>query len=94
VGLADAVREARPRWCAGARWSRLAARPLTIACADFPTSAVPQGLPMIVLSNDRRFDAVGARLPSPRPGHDASAELVANPHVLDRITATLVRALA
>jgi hypothetical protein len=49
---------------------------------------------MIILSTDRRFDTVGARLPAPRPGHDASAELLANPHVLDRITATLVRALA
>jgi hypothetical protein len=49
---------------------------------------------VIILSNDRRFDAAGARLPSPRQGHDASAELLAHPHVLDRITTTLVRALA
>jgi hypothetical protein len=93
VGLADAVRQARPRWSAGARWSRLAPGPRTIACVDFPTSAVQQGFPVIILSNDRRFDAAGARLPSPRQGHDASAELLAHPHVLDRITAALVRAL-
>jgi hypothetical protein len=94
VGLADAVRQARPRWSAGARWSRLAPGPRAIACADFSTSAVQQGFPVIILSNDRRFDAAGARLPSPRQGHDASAELLAHPHMLDRITATLVRALA
>ena len=94
VDLADAMRQARPRWCAGARWSRLAPGPRTIACADFPSSAVQQGLPVITFSNDRRFDAVGARLPSPRLGHDASDELLAHPHVLDRITAILVRALA
>jgi hypothetical protein len=94
VGLADAVRQARPRWSAGARWSRLAPGPRTIACADFPSSAVQQGLPVITFSNDRRFDAVGARLPSPGLGQDASDELLAHPHVLDRVTATLVRALA
>ena len=48
---------------------------------------------MIILSNDRRFDAAGARLPSPRQGHDASAELLVQPQVLDRITAALVGAL-
>jgi hypothetical protein len=45
------------------------------------------------LCNDRRFDAVGARLPSPREGEDAPDELLAHPHVLDRITASLVRVL-
>jgi hypothetical protein len=94
AGLADAVRQARPRWSAGARWSRLTAGARTIACVDFPTSAMPQGLPKIILSDDRRFDAAGARLPSPRPGHDASAELLAHPHILDRVTAALVRDLA
>ena len=93
VGLADAVRQARPRWSAGARWSRLAPGPRTIACADFPVSAVRHGFPVISLSNDRRFDAVGARLPSPPQGHDASAELLAHPHVLDHITASVVKAL-
>ena len=93
VGLADAVRKAQPRWSAGARWSQLAPGPRTIACADFPTSAVQQRFPVIILSNDRRFDAAGARLPSPRQGHDASAELLVHPQVLDRITAALVGAL-
>ena len=93
VGLADAVRQVRPRWSAGARWSRLAPGPRTITCADFPTSAVRHGFPVISLSNDRRFDAVGARLPSPPQGQDASAELLAHPHVLDRITAYVVKAL-
>jgi hypothetical protein len=92
-GLAEAVRQARPRWSAGARWSRLAAGPRTIVCADFPTAAARQRFPVITLSNDRRFDAVGARLPAPRPGEDTSAELLAHPPVLDRITTSLVRAL-
>ena len=48
---------------------------------------------MIGLSNDRRFDALGARLPSPRQGQDASDDLLAHQHVLDRITASLVKAL-
>jgi hypothetical protein len=93
AGLADAVRRARPRWSAGARWSRLAAGPRIIACADSPASAVRQGFSVISLSNDRRFDAMGARLPSPRQGQDASDELLAHPQVLDHITASLVRAL-
>jgi hypothetical protein len=91
--LADAVRRARPRWSAGARWSRLATGSRIIACTDFPASTVGQGFSVIGLSNDRRFDALGARLPSPRQGQDASDELLANQHVLDRITASLVRAL-
>jgi hypothetical protein len=93
TGLADAVRRARPRWSAGARWSRLGTAPRIIACTDSPASAVRQGFSVIGLSNDRRFDAVGPRLPSPRQGQDASDELLAHPHVLDRITASLVRAL-
>jgi hypothetical protein len=92
VGLADAVRKARPRWCAGARWSLLTPG-RTIACADFPSAAVQQRFPVIILSNDRRFDAAGARLPAPQQGHDASAELLVHPQVLDRITAFLVGAL-
>jgi hypothetical protein len=55
---------------------------------------VRQRFPVLALSNDRRLDAVGARLPAPRPGHEATAELLAHPPVLDRITASLVRALA
>ena len=90
--VADAVRAAQPRWSAGARWSRL--RPMrTVVCADYPTTAVLQRFPVIVLSDDRRLDAVGARLPSPRAGSDAGAELLAHPQVLDRITAALVRGL-
>jgi hypothetical protein len=91
--LADAVRRARPRWSAGARWSRLATGPRIIACTDSPASAVRQGFSVIGLSNDPRFDAMGARLPSPRQGQDASDELLAHQHVLDRITAALARAL-
>jgi hypothetical protein len=93
VGLADAVRQVRPLWSAGARWSRLAPGPRTITLTDFPASAVRQGFPVISLSNDRRFDAAGARLPSPPQGQDASAELLAHPHVLDRITAYVVKVL-
>jgi hypothetical protein len=92
-GLADAVRRARPRWSAGARWSCVARGPRIIACADSPASAVRQGFPVICLSNDPRFDAMGARLPSPRQGQGASDELLAHSHVLDHITASLVRAL-
>ena len=93
AGLADAVRRARPRWSAGARWSRLPTGPRIIACADSPASAVRQGFSVIGLSNDRRFDAMGARLPSPRQGQDASDELLVHPQVLDRITAALLRVL-
>jgi len=91
--LANAVRRARPRWSAGARWSRLATGPRIIACTDSPASTVRQGFSVIGLSNDPRFDAMGARLPSPRQGRDASHELLAHRHVLDRITAALARAL-
>jgi hypothetical protein len=54
---------------------------------------VRHGFPVISLSNDRRFDAVGTRLPSPPQGQDASAELLAHPHGLDRITASVVTVL-
>jgi hypothetical protein len=91
--LADAVRRARPRWSSGARWSRLATGPRIIACTDSPASTVRQELSVIALSNDGRFDAMGARLPSPRQGSDASDELLAHQHVLDRITASLARVL-
>src|SRR4029077_13394928 len=94
AGLADAVRRARPRWSAGARWSRLATGRRIIACADSPASAVRQGFSVIGLSNDRRFDAMGARLPSPRQGQDASDELLVHPQGLDRGTSALVRGLA
>ncbi|MCV7201471.1 hypothetical protein H7J71_05540 [Mycolicibacterium peregrinum] len=94
AALVEALREAEPRWSAGARWSRLPAGPTrTVICSDFPTLAVRQQFPVLALSNDRRLDADGARLPSPRPGNEAGAELLAHPPVLDRITAALVRAL-
>ncbi|ART73223.1 hypothetical protein BTO20_35950 [Mycobacterium dioxanotrophicus] len=93
--LGEALRRATPRWSAGARWSRLApGRSRVVVCADYPTSAVRQRFPVIALSNDRRLDAAGARLPAPRPGNEATAELLAHPPVLDRITASLAKALA
>jgi hypothetical protein len=91
--LADAVRRVRPRWSAGARWSRLATGSRIIACTDSPASAVRRVFSVIGLSNDSRFDAMGPRLPSPREGQDASDELLAHQRVLDRITAALARAL-
>jgi hypothetical protein len=54
---------------------------------------VQQGLSVIGLSNDSRLDVMGARLASPRQGQDASDELLAHQHVLDRITAVLAKAL-
>lgn len=93
--LSAALRDAQPRWSAGARWSRLVAgRARTVVCADFPTTAAAQRFPVIALSDDPRLDRTSARLPSPRPGQDAGAELLAHPAVLDRITAPLARALA
>jgi hypothetical protein len=91
--LADVVRRARPRWSAGARWSRLTTGPRVVACADDPYPAAERGFPVICLSDDRRFDALGARIPSPRQNLDASAELLTNARALDRITADVVRAL-
>jgi hypothetical protein len=93
--LAEAIRAAAPRWSAGARWSRLPGGPTrTVVCADFPTSTVAQRFPVIALSDDPRLERIGVRLPAPRPGQDATAELLAHPAVLDRITAPLARALA
>jgi hypothetical protein len=63
----------------------------TVACSDFPASGVHRGFALITLSDDRRV--AGPRLPVPRSGQDASAELRAHPQVLDEITAGLVRAL-
>jgi hypothetical protein len=93
-GLADSVRALQPLWSAGARWSRLRPDIRTVVCTDAPTVAVRQRFPVITLSNDRRVDATGARLPSPTPGEDPSATLLAHPQVLDQITAHLVRALS
>ncbi|OBG71239.1 MULTISPECIES: hypothetical protein [unclassified Mycobacterium] len=91
TGLADAVRQARPRWSAGARWSRLREDVATVACSDFPTSGIHQGFALLALSDDRRVS--GPRLPAPRPGQDATAELLAHAPVLDEVAAGLVRAL-
>lgn len=91
AGLADAVRKVQPRWSAGARWSRLRTDIATVACSDFPASGVHRGFALITQSDDRRV--AGPRLPAPRSGQDASAELLAHPQVLDEITAGLVRAL-
>jgi hypothetical protein len=91
LGLAEAVRKVQPRWSAGARWSRLRTDIATVACSDFPASGVHRGFALITLSDDRRV--AGPRLPAPRSGQDASAELLAHPQVLDEITAGLVRAL-
>lgn len=91
AGLADAVRKVQPRWSAGARWSRLRTDIATVACSDFPASGVHREFALITLSDDRRV--AGPRLPAPRSGQDASAELLAHPQVLDEITAGLVRAL-
>ena len=91
IGLADAVRKVQPRWSAGARWSRLRTDIATVACSDFPVSGVHRGFALITLSDDRRVG--GPRLPAPRAGQDAAAELLSHPQVLDEITAGLVRAL-
>ncbi len=90
-GLADAVRKARPRWSAGARWSRLRPDVATVACSDFPTSGVRDGFAVITLSNDYRVAA--PRLQAPPPGQDAATELLSAPQVLDEITSGLVQAL-
>ena len=90
-GLADAVRKVRPRWSAGARWSRLRPDVATVVCSDFPTSGVKDGFAVITLSNDHRV--AGPRLGAPPSGHDAAAELLSAPQALDAITAGLVQEL-
>jgi hypothetical protein len=85
AGLAEAVSAIRPRWCAGVRWSRLTeigAR--TIVCSDFPTTAIP---------SDSRLDSRWVRMPRPRPGAQAVAELLGQPGVLDTLTHSLVQVL-
>jgi hypothetical protein len=94
AGLADAVSGTQPRWCAGARWSRLtdtAAR--TIVCSDFPTAAVRQRFPVVVFATDPRLGNDCVRMPSPSPGGQAASELLARPAVLDTITSYLARVL-
>jgi hypothetical protein len=92
--LADAVRSAQPRWCAGVRWSALTtdgAR--TVVCTDFPTMAVRQRFPIIAITTDHRLEADCAVLFPPRPGADPAAELLGAPAVLEQIAVSLVRRL-
>lgn len=91
--LADAVRQLQPRWTAGARWSRLTPGQFTLVCSDSPTESLRRRFPVMSLSNDVRLSRLGARLPGPRPGEDAAAEVLAHPDVLDQIAASLVRVL-
>lgn len=91
AGLADSVRALQPRWSAGVRWSKLRPDIRTVVCSDSPISVVPQHFPVFSLSGDYRLS--GPRLPAPRPGNDAAAELLAHPQVLDEVTAALVKAL-
>ena len=93
--MADAVRAIRPRWSAGARWARLPAGPaFTVVCTDFVTAQVRQHFLVIGLSDESRQDWDGARLPPPPPGRDAIAEMLAQPLLLDSVTAPLAHALA
>lgn len=93
AGLANTVAALAPRWTAGVRWSRLPDS-RTVVCTDSPTGGVPQRFPIFVLSDDARLDGSVARLPSPPPGRQPAAALLAHPPTLDRITGHLVRALA
>lgn len=94
AGLAEAVAQITPRWCAGARWSRLpASDACTIVCSDFPPLLVRQRYPVVVMSTDPRLDADCVRIPPPRSGSQAGPQLLADSAALDRITSSLVRAL-
>src|ERR1700756_3849967 len=56
--LADAVRGAQPRWCAGARWSTVTNDDTrTVVCTDFPTTAVRQRFPVLAIATDPRLQA-------------------------------------
>jgi hypothetical protein len=92
--LADAVRSAQPRWCAGARWSAVTADDArTVVCTDFPTMAVRQRFPVLAIATDPRLKADCAVLHPPRAGADPAAELLAAPAVLEQIAVSLVRRL-
>jgi hypothetical protein len=94
AGLAEAVSAIRPRWCAGARWSRLTeTKARTIVCSDFPTTAVLPHYPVLAISSDPRLDSTCVRMPLPRPGTQAMAELLAQPGVVDALTYSLVQVL-
>jgi hypothetical protein len=92
--LADAVRSAQPRWCAGARWSAVTnddAR--TVVCTDFPTMAVRQRFPVLAIATDPRLLTDCAVLHPPRPGADPATEVLAAPAVLEQIAVSLLRRL-
>lgn len=92
--LADAVRSAQPRWCAGARWSAVTADGArTVVCTDFPTMAVRQRFPVLAITTDPRLQGDCAVLHPPRPGADPAAEVLAAPAVLEQIALSLVRRL-
>jgi hypothetical protein len=92
--LADAVRDARPRWCAGVRWSAVAAEGArTVVCTDFPTTALRQRFPVLAITTNPRLEVDCAVLQPPRPGADPAAEVLAAPAALERIAVSLVRRL-
>lgn len=92
--LADAIRNAEPRWSAGARWSTVAGTGARIVvCTDFPTQTLRQRFPVIAISTDPRLESDCAVLRPPRPGVDAAAEVLSQPTVLERIAISLVRGL-
>ncbi|MGY4654457.1 hypothetical protein [Mycobacterium sp. URHB0021] len=92
--LAAEVRHAVPRWSAGARWSRLPdAGGRIIICTDFPTRNTLQRFAVITFSDDAHTDSRCVRMPPPRSGLQSDVELLADSSTLDRITASLVRAL-
>ncbi|MGO9351057.1 MAG: hypothetical protein ACLP3C_09640 [Mycobacterium sp.] len=94
VDLAAAVGQLAPRWCAGARWSRLPGTgALTIVCSDLPMLSLGNRFPILVVSSDPRLDAHRMRIAPPRPGTQAGDQLLADTVTLDRITSALVRAL-
>lgn len=93
AGLADTVAAAAPRWSAGTRWSRLSPTAgHIITCTDRPTGAATQSYPMVVISDDPRHDALGARLPA-AAHRDAAAELLADPARLAQLAGYLVKGL-
>jgi hypothetical protein len=92
--LADAVRAAEPRWCAGARWSTVTNEDArTVVCTDFPTMAMRQHFPVLAVTTDHRLQADCAVLHPPRPGADLAAEMLAEPAVLEQIAVSLLRRL-
>jgi len=92
--LADAVRSAQPRWCAGARWSTVINEDArTVVCTDFPTMPVRQHFPVLAIATDPRLQADCAVLRPPRPGADLAAELLGAPAVLEQIAVSLLRRL-